>query len=191
MSYAHPSDYRTADEDEDEEEIDYKFEPTYIAFITGVRAKSRDDIQVFDIATEKTFRFLNKNYFDSDVDLTYYIMNTGLDAPREKLIFVFDENACVLEKKRNIVMDIFFRDVFPNESSNPFEHGAYGTFVAYYLHDEAACPYASMEMPLDMPALVLCLQKQASINWNLEPRRAEEAWTQDRKVSNGRRRRRR
>jgi len=104
MSYAHPSDYRAADEDEDEDEgkIDYKFEPTYIVFITGVRAKTRDDIQVFDIATKKTFRFLNKNYFDSGVDLACYIMNTGLDSPREQLIFVFDENACILEKKRNI-----------------------------------------------------------------------------------------
>jgi len=56
--------------------------------------------------------------------------------------------------------------VFIHEGSNPFEHGAFGTNVAYYMHEEVGCPCASFEMPLDIPALVLRLQKQASIDWN-------------------------
>jgi len=143
-------------------------DPFYTGLITTTRAATRDDMRILDIATEDCFGFLRKNFFDNGVSLQQYTISTGEESPRDLLTFCFDEDS---HGKRaalghNTVMEQLFRDIFIHKGSNPFEHGAFGTFVTYYLHDEEGCPGASMHQPLDMSALVCRLQIQASLEWH-------------------------
>jgi len=170
MSDAHPSDYSDEEgfDEQEEEENEYGLAATYVGFIATTLAKTMDDIQVLNIETNDCFGYLKKNYYNTKVSLQQYTISTGEDAPRDLLTFCFDEDAYGKRKKlgHNLVMEQFFRNVFIHEGSNPFEHRAFGTFVAYYLHEEEGCPGASFPMPLDISALSLSLQKQASLDWH-------------------------
>ena len=168
MSDTHPSDYSDPESDEEEEEEnEHGLAATYIGFMATPRTKTLDDIQVLDIATRNCFGYLKTNYYHEKVCLQQYTISTGEDAPRDLLTFCFDEDAYGKRKElgHNLVMEQFFRNVFIHEGSNPFEHGAFGTIVAYYLHEEEGCPGASFMMPLNIPDLVMRLQKQASLDW--------------------------
>ena len=154
-----------------EDNSDYNdngLEPSYTGLVATARAENIEDFHVLDIDTDNCFGFLKKNYYDAKVCLQQYTISTGEEAPRDLLTFCFDEDAYHKRKElgNNLVMEKFFRSVFVHEGSNPFEHGAYGTFVMYYMHEEEGCPGASFNMPLDIPALLVRLQQQASIDWN-------------------------
>jgi len=154
--------------DSDQEEPGNGLDAVYTGLVATTRGTLRDHIQVLNIDTKDCFGFLKKNYFDNKIKLQQYTVSTGDKAPRDLLTFCFDEDMHGKREKlgRNIVMEQFFRDVFIHEGSNPFQYGAYGTFVMYYLHEEQGCPGANMPSPMDMPAFVQGLQVQASLDWN-------------------------
>jgi len=156
------------DSDQDDQDEDTGLDALYTGLIATTSGTLRDHIHVLDIETENCFGFLKKNYFDDKITLQQYTIGTGDEAPRDLLTFCFDEDMHGKREKlgHNIVMEQFFRDVFIHEGSNPFQYGAYGTFVMYYLHQEEGCPGANMPSPMDMPAFVRGLQVQASVDWN-------------------------
>lgn len=163
MSDEQPSD-NSGSEDEDNNGL----EASYVGLIASAGAQTAEDIRTLSIDTDDCFRFLKTNYYDAKVCLQQYTISTGEKAPRELLTFCFDEDAYSKRKKigHNLVMEKFFREVFVAEGSNPFAHGAYGTFVMYYMHEVEGCPCASFDTPLDIPALVARLQLQASKDWS-------------------------
>jgi len=170
MPHEHVSTYEDDDYEEggDQGEDANGLEFAYIGLLITTRTETRDEIQVLNIPTGDCFGYLKSNHYNAKTCLQQHTISTGEDHPRELLTFCFDEDSYAKRNKlgRNLVMEQFFRDVFVHERSNPFEHGAFGTFVAYYMHEEEGCPGASFEMPLDMPALVRRLQKQASVDWS-------------------------
>jgi len=156
------------DSDNEEHDSESALAPFFTGLVATTRGTLREHIQVLDIATSDCFGYLKENYFDKKMTLQQYTISTGENAPRDLLAICFDEDMHGKRKVlgHNLVMEQFFRDVFIHEGSNPFERGAYGTFVMYYLHEEEGCPGASMHSPMDMAAFVKRLQVQASVDWN-------------------------
>jgi len=170
MPYEHASTYEHDDSDEegDQGEDGNGLESAYIGLLVTIGAETINDIRVLNIPTDGCFAYLKGNHYNARVCLQQYTISTGEDAPRDLLTFCLDEDSHGKKEElgHNLVMEQFFRGVFIHEGSNPFEYGAFGTFVMYYLHEEEGCPGASFEMPLDMPALVRRLQIQASVDWS-------------------------
>jgi len=112
--------------------VEKKGKKTKRAWLIDVACAFKQDIKCIDLPMSDPFGELKKNYFARGTTLQMVVVNYKQKGQKKKnLAFCFDEEG-VYTCKQNLVMAGICREIWPDPQSNPFSHGAFGSYVLYY-----------------------------------------------------------
>lgn len=124
--------------------VEKKGKKTKRAWFIDVACASKQDIKCIDLQMSDSFGELKKNYFSSGTTLQMVVVNYKQKGQKKKnLAFCFDEEG-VYTCKQNLVMAGICREIWPDPQSNPFSHGAFGSYVLYYSGSVSGAPSSDM-----------------------------------------------
>jgi len=117
---------------------------TMRAWLIDGACASKQDIKCFDLQVSNTFDQLKNTYFAIETTLQMVVVDDKQKGQKKKNIaFVFDEEGAYT-CKQNAVMAGICREIWPDPQSNPFSHGAFGSFVLYYSGSVSGAPSSDM-----------------------------------------------
>ena len=124
--------------------VEKKGKKTKRAWLIDVDCASQQDIKCIELPMSDPFGELKKNYFARGTTLQMVVVNYKQKGQKKKnLAFCFDEEG-VYTCKQNLVMAGISREIWPDPQSNPFSHGAFGSYVLYYSGEVSGAPSSDM-----------------------------------------------
>jgi len=124
--------------------VEKRGKKTMRAWLIDVECASKQDITCFDLQMSDPFDQLKNNYFAPDTTLQMVVVDYKQKGQKKKnMAFCFDEEG-MYTCKRNVVMGGICREIWPDPESNPFSHGAFGSFVLYYSGSVGGAPSSDM-----------------------------------------------
>ena len=124
--------------------VEKKGKKTKRAWLIDGACASKQDIKCIDLPMSDPFGELNKNYFAPKTMLQTVVVNYKQKGQKnQKLTFCFDEES-TYTCKQNMVMSGICREIWPDPESNPFSHGAFGSYVLYYSGSVSGAPSSDM-----------------------------------------------
>jgi len=124
--------------------VEKRGKKTMRAWLIDCACTSKEDITCFDLQMSDTFDQLKNGYFAPDTTLQMVVVDYKQTGQKKKnMVFCFDEEG-VYNCKQNVVMAGICREIWPDPQSNPFSHGAFGSFVLYYSGSVSGAPSSDM-----------------------------------------------
>jgi len=124
--------------------VEKRGKKTMRAWLIDCACTSKEDITCFDLQMSATFDQLKNGYFAPDTTLQMVVVDYKQMGQRKKnMVFCFDEEG-MYNCKQNVVMAGICREIWPDPQSNPFSHGAFGSFVLYYSGSVSGAPSSDM-----------------------------------------------
>jgi len=117
---------------------------TMRAWLIDGACASKQDIKCFDLQVSDPFDQLKNNYFAPETTLQMVVVHDKQKGQKKKnMAFVFDEEG-VYTCKQNVLMAGICREIWPDPQSNPFAHGAFGSYVLFYSGSASGAPSSDM-----------------------------------------------
>jgi len=124
------------------------------AWLVKESCKSKEDIICFDLQMRDPFQQLKDSYFKYGVMIQQILVrNNQKSIKKSSVALCFDEEGAHTQQK-NPVMEAICREIWPDERSNPFEHGAFGPYILYYAGRVSGAPCVDMESVDTIDSLV-------------------------------------
>jgi len=128
--------------------VEKKGKKTMRAWLVDGACVSKEDITCFDLQMSDPFHQLKNDYFTPETTLQTVIVDYKHKGQKKKnMTFCFDEESAYTRTK-NVVMSEISREIWPDAESNPFGHGAFGSYVLYYSGSVSGAPCSDMP-PVD------------------------------------------
>jgi len=103
------------------------------------------------------FKQLKNTYFTPQTTLqTVVIDYKQMGQKKKKMTFCFDEEGAYTRTK-NVLMGSICRDIWPDNESNPFSHGAFGSYVMFYSGSTSGAPCSDMPPVETIDDFIECL----------------------------------
>jgi len=118
---------------------------TMRAWLVEVSCKSKEDISCFDLQMRDPFQQLKASYFGSEVMIQQFLVRNKQKSSKKKSVALCFDEAGAYTQKKNPVMEAICREIWPDEGSNPFAHGAFGPYILYYAGTVSGAPCVDME----------------------------------------------
>ena len=127
------------------------------AWLIDGACASKENITCVDLEMSNTFHQLKNNYFDPKIMLQTVVLDYKQEGQRKKnMTLCFDEEG-MYTGKHNVVMEDICREIWPDAESNPFSHGAFGSYVLYFSGSTSGAPCSDMPPLASIDDFIECL----------------------------------
>ena len=114
------------------------------AWLVRASCARKEDIESFNLQTRDPFQQIRRSFFNDNTIVEQFVLeNAQGDAQEQLVTFCFDEEGAFTRPK-NELMSSMCADIWPAGRVNPFAHGAFGSFVVYYMGLESGAPCTDM-----------------------------------------------
>jgi len=124
--------------------VEKKGKKTMRAWLIDGACASKQDITCFNLQMSDPFDQLKNNHFTPEITLQMVVVDYKQKGQKKKnMTFCFDEEGAYT-CKQNVVMAGICREIWPDPESNPFSHGAFGSYVLYCSGSVSGAPCSYM-----------------------------------------------
>jgi len=114
------------------------------AWLVRASCARKEDIESFDLQTRDPLQQIWRSFFNDNTIVEQFVLQNKQEHGQEQLVaFCFDEEGAFTRPK-NELMSSMCADIWPAGRVNPFAHGAFGSYVVYYMGRESGAPCTDM-----------------------------------------------